>query len=133
MIVSDFRSKPKYNQTIMWHLFFLYLLMIYIDSRDCLLTKTQLLYSGKIHTSGMGSCIHWYSNCIRLEFSTRWLMCPSSPSASPLNKSNATIMKSLSGASNCSGLWLFACTYTYKYTIVQIIKIIVHKDCLIVF
>lgn len=59
-------------------------------------------------TSGMLSCIHWYNSCITLLFNTRRSMWPSSPSANPLRRSNATIIKSLSGASNCSGLCVLA-------------------------
>lgn len=60
-------------------------------------------------TSGVGSCIHWYSSCIMLELTTRFSMWLSSPSASPESRSSATIMKSLSGASNCSGCCMWAC------------------------
>lgn len=60
-------------------------------------------------TSGIGSCIHWYSRCIMLLLETRASIWLSSPSARPDKRSRATIMKSLSGASNCSGFWEFAC------------------------
>lgn len=37
-----------------------------------------------------------------------------SPSAKPLSRSRATIMKSLSGASYCSGCWLYICNESMK-------------------
>ena len=55
------------------------------------------------------TCMHWNSNLRILLCATRRSMWCSRPSASPLSKSSATIMKSLSGASYCSGLAAFAC------------------------
>lgn len=59
-------------------------------------------------TSGIGSCIHWYNKCMIFESTTSFSIWPFSPSASPDRRSRATIIKSLSGASNCSGLWVLA-------------------------
>lgn len=63
------------------------------------------------------TCIHWYKSCIMLLDITSDSICPLRPSAKPLSKSNATIMKSLSGASNCSGFVTFACKYSKDYVI----------------
>lgn len=59
-------------------------------------------------TSGMVSCMQRCSNCMMLLFSTNFSICPLRPSANPDSKSRATIIKSLSGASNCSGFWILA-------------------------
>lgn len=49
------------------------------------------------------TCMHWYISVNILLRATSCSMLPPSPSAKPLSKSRATIMKSLSGASYWSG------------------------------
>lgn len=74
-------------------------------------------------TSGIGSCIHKWSNSIIVLFWTSFSIWPFKPSARPESKSSATIMKSLSGASNASGRCVFACyekqISDYSYCIVS--------------
>lgn len=58
-------------------------------------------------TSGMVSCMHWKSSVMMLLRATSCSTWQPSPSARPLSRSSATIMKSLSGASYWSGCWLY--------------------------
>lgn len=51
--------------------------------------------------------MHWKSRVMMLLRATRVSTWPPSPSAKPLKRSRATIMKSLSGASYWSGCWLY--------------------------
>ena len=60
------------------------------------------------------TCTHWYSRCMMLLPATSLSMWPSRPSASPESRSRATIMKSLSGMSICSGLWECAMPWDRK-------------------
>lgn len=53
------------------------------------------------------TCMHWKSSVMMLERATSCSTCPPKPSARPLRRSKATIMKSLSGASYWSGCWLY--------------------------
>ena len=62
--------------------------------------KTGFVRFGQLLT-----CIHWKSSFSILLLDTRVSICCSSPSARPLRRSRATIMKSLSGGSYCSGFW----------------------------
>lgn len=55
------------------------------------------------------TCMHWKSRVMMLERATSCSTCSPKPSARPLNRSSATIMKSLSGASYWSGCWLYIC------------------------
>lgn len=85
-------------------------LNLHCDSTD----RTQL-WSGlkkQLHSHHWNSltCIHWKRRVIILLRATSCSTWHPRPSAKPLNRSRATIMKSLSGASYWSGCWL----YIYK-------------------
>lgn len=57
---------------------------------------------GELH-GGAPTCMHWYIRVRMLLRATSCSMVPPKPSARPLRRSRATIMKSLSGASYWSG------------------------------
>lgn len=61
-------------------------------------TPSQLIYR---------TCMHWKSRVMMLLRVTSCSTWVPSPSARPLSRSRATIMKSLSGASYWSGCWLY--------------------------
>lgn len=56
-----------------------------------------------VRESQLFTCMHWYMRVRMLLRATSCSMVPPKPSASPLRRSRATIMKSLSGASYWSG------------------------------
>lgn len=58
--------------------------------------------------------MHWKRRVIMFERATSCSTWPPRPSASPLSRSKATIMKSLSGASYWSGCWLYICVNQYR-------------------
>lgn len=62
------------------------------------------------------TCMHWKRRVMMFERATSCSTWPPRPSASPLSRSRATIMKSLSGASYWSGCWLYICVLKKRYT-----------------
>ncbi len=60
--------------------------------------------------------MHWKTRVMMLLRVTSCSTLAPSPSARPLSRSRATIMKSLSGASYWSGCWLYICTENRKKT-----------------
>lgn len=59
------------------------------------------------HVKRSLTCMHWNSRVIILLRATSCSTWHPRPSAKPLSRSRATIMKSLSGASYWSGCWLY--------------------------
>lgn len=93
---------PEQRKRTLTHFGHFVLFAVQTDGARSVLLKSNAVPSGG-KRNGQRTCMHWYMRVRMLLQATSCSMVPPKPSARPLRRSKATIMKSLSGASYWSG------------------------------